>query len=66
MKQLKRSLQSILKGLKALTEKTEKLEQLRALYRGDKIYCPDAVSAPGIGIDTPDDIERARARWNKN
>lgn len=47
-------------------EQTEKLEQLRALYRGDKIYCPDAVSAPGIGIDTPDDIERARAIWNKN
>ncbi len=47
-------------------EQTEKLEQLRALYRGDKIYCPDAVSAPGIGIDTPEDIERARSIWNKN
>lgn len=47
-------------------EQTEKLEQLRALYRGDKIYCPDAVGAPGIGIDTPDDIERARAQWNNN
>lgn len=47
-------------------EQTEKLEQLRALYRGDKIYCPDALSAPGIGIDTPDDLNRARVRWNKN
>ncbi len=44
-------------------EQTEKLEQLRALYRGDKIYCPDAIEAPGIGIDTPADIERARAQW---
>jgi len=47
-------------------EKTEKLEQLRVLYRGDRIYCPDAVAAPGIGIDTPEDIERARAQWRGN
>ena len=32
MKQLKRSLQSILKGLKALTERTEKLEKQLAKY----------------------------------
>lgn len=44
-------------------EQTEKLEQLRVLYRGEKIYCPDAVEAPGPGIDTPADLERVRARW---
>ena len=44
-------------------EQTEKLEQLRALYRGEKIYCPDAIKAPGPGIDTPADLERARAAW---
>ncbi len=44
-------------------EKTEKLEQLRALYHGERIYCPDAIAAPGIGIDTPADIERARAQF---
>jgi len=46
-------------------EKTEKLEQLRALYRGETIYCPDAIRAPGIGIDTPADLERARIEWPK-
>ena len=44
-------------------EKTEKLEQLRALYRGDRLYCPDAIKSPGIGIDTEADIKRARAEW---
>lgn len=44
-------------------EQTEKLEQLRALYRGDRLYCPDAVEAPGIGIDTEADIRRARTEW---
>ena len=42
-------------------EQTEKLEQLRTLYRGERIYCPDAIKAPGPGIDTPADLERARA-----
>jgi len=47
-------------------EQAEKLEQLRALYRGDRLYCPDAIRAPGIGIDTPADIERARQQWRVN
>ena len=47
-------------------EQTEKLEQLRALYMGEKIYCPDAVVAPGIGIDTPQDIARARAHFSSD
>ncbi len=46
-------------------EQTEKLEQLRALYRGDRLYCPDAIKSPGIGIDTETDIKRARAEWIK-
>lgn len=46
-------------------EQTEKLEQLRALYRGDRIYCPDAISAPEIGIDTEADIQRARSEWHQ-
>ena len=36
MKQLKRSLQSILKGLKALAERTEKLEKQLAKYEKDQ------------------------------
>lgn len=44
-------------------EQAEKLEQLRALYRGDRLYCPDAIKSPGIGIDTEADIKRARAEW---
>ncbi len=46
-------------------EQTEKLEQLRTLYRGQPIYCPDAVKTPSIGIDTTADIERARAQWEQ-
>lgn len=46
-------------------EETEKLEQLRALYRGDRIYCPDAIEAPGIGIDTRADLQRARENWDQ-
>jgi 3-deoxy-manno-octulosonate cytidylyltransferase (CMP-KDO synthetase) len=44
-------------------EQTEKLEQLRALYRGGRIYCPDAIESPGIGIDTEADMTRARKQW---
>lgn len=44
-------------------EQSEKLEQLRTLYRGEKIYCPNAIQAPGIGIDTVEDLQRARQAW---
>ena len=37
MKQLKRSLQSILKGLKALTERTEKLEKQLAKFEKPQV-----------------------------
>jgi 3-deoxy-manno-octulosonate cytidylyltransferase (CMP-KDO synthetase) len=43
-------------------EEIEKLEQLRALDMGARIVVVDARGAP-IGIDTAEDLERARAQW---
>jgi len=43
-------------------EQTEKLEQLRALWHGERIICVDAVTIPGVGIDTPADYEKAKAQ----
>jgi 3-deoxy-manno-octulosonate cytidylyltransferase (CMP-KDO synthetase) len=40
-------------------ETTEGLEQLRVLWVGDKIAVADACRAPGPGIDTVADLERA-------
>jgi 3-deoxy-manno-octulosonate cytidylyltransferase (CMP-KDO synthetase) len=42
-------------------ESAEALEQLRALYHGAVIHVADAALPPGPGIDTPADLERARA-----
>lgn len=41
-------------------EQTEALEQLRALEHGASIAVPDALEACGVGIDTPEDLARAR------
>jgi 3-deoxy-D-manno-octulosonate cytidylyltransferase len=41
-------------------EKREKLEQLRAIEAGFRIDCM-IVDAVPLGVDTPDDLERARA-----
>ena len=41
-------------------ERSESLEQLRALYTGEKIYIEEACASAGIGIDTEDDLLRAR------
>ena len=41
-------------------EMTEKLEQLRALWHGHRIAVHVTDSAPGIGVDTPADLERVR------
>ncbi len=41
-------------------EKHESLEQLRAMYNGENIYIEEACDRAGIGIDTGDDLERAR------
>ena len=39
-------------------EKIEKLEQLRAMYYGHKIHVQCAMSLPGPGIDTPEDLQK--------
>jgi len=41
-------------------EQLEKLEQLRALAHGATIMVPDALEDCGLGIDTPEDLARAR------
>ncbi|HTE42253.1 MAG TPA: 3-deoxy-manno-octulosonate cytidylyltransferase [Steroidobacteraceae bacterium] len=41
-------------------EQLEKLEQLRALQMGMRILVAQAKVLPGVGVDTPDDLERAR------
>jgi 3-deoxy-manno-octulosonate cytidylyltransferase (CMP-KDO synthetase) len=43
-------------------EQAEKLEQLRAVEQGWQILLERATTA-GLGIDTPDDLEAARARF---
>jgi 3-deoxy-manno-octulosonate cytidylyltransferase (CMP-KDO synthetase) len=42
----------------------ESLEQLRALDAGWKIAVVEAFDEP-LGVDTPEDLEKARARWKK-
>lgn len=44
----------------APTEAVEALEQLRALWHGHRIAVYLADSAPGPGVDTPQDLERVR------
>ncbi|MCT4701120.1 3-deoxy-manno-octulosonate cytidylyltransferase [Enterobacteriaceae bacterium H20N1] len=41
-------------------EQIEKLEQLRVLWNGEKIHVAVAKEIPGIGVDTPEDLERVR------
>ncbi len=41
-------------------EDLEKLEQLRALWYGEKIRCVEALQVPAPGIDTAQDLQRAR------
>lgn len=42
-------------------EKVEALEQLRVLWYGERIHVDEAVVASPPGIDTPEDLKRARA-----
>lgn len=42
-------------------EVTESLEQLRALWHGHRIAVHVTAHAPGIGVDTPEDLARVRA-----
>jgi 3-deoxy-manno-octulosonate cytidylyltransferase (CMP-KDO synthetase) len=48
----------------APTEMTEALEQLRALWHGHRIAVHVTATAPGVGVDTPEDLERVRALWD--
>ena len=48
----------------SVLEETEKLEQLRYLENGYKIRLA-LTNIPTIGIDTPDDLEKARIRLSK-
>ncbi len=41
-------------------EVSEQLEQLRALWHGHRIAVHITASAPGPGVDTPEDLERVR------
>ena len=45
----------------APTEAVEALEQLRALWHGYRIAVHFASTAPGPGVDTPEDLERVRS-----
>ncbi|MXZ80057.1 MAG: 3-deoxy-manno-octulosonate cytidylyltransferase [Gammaproteobacteria bacterium] len=44
-------------------EETERLEQLRALWHGDRIRCVEAGSLPEFGVDTEQDLESVRRRY---
>lgn len=45
-------------------EIAEALEQLRALWHGHRIAVHVTKSAPGVGVDTPEDLERVRALFS--
>jgi 3-deoxy-manno-octulosonate cytidylyltransferase (CMP-KDO synthetase) len=47
-------------------ETAEALEQLRALWHGHRIAVHVTETAPGIGVDTPADLERVRAVFAGN
>jgi 3-deoxy-manno-octulosonate cytidylyltransferase (CMP-KDO synthetase) len=44
-------------------EVSESLEQLRALWHGHSIAVHVSPTAPGPGVDTPEDLARVRALW---
>jgi len=41
-------------------EQHEKLEQLRLISNGYRIHVDEASTLPGIGVDTPEDLERVK------
>ena len=47
-------------------EAVERLEQLRVLWHGERIAVHVSEGEPGIGIDTPEDLEAARALFAAN
>lgn len=60
----KKSLLDFAQWQPTLLEQTEKLEQLRYLEHGKKIQMI-VTNHVGIGIDTPEDLEKARKIWKK-
>jgi 3-deoxy-manno-octulosonate cytidylyltransferase (CMP-KDO synthetase) len=54
-------LRSFPKLPQAPIENAEALEQLRALWHGHRIAVHVTATAPGVGVDTPADLERVRA-----
>ena len=42
-------------------ELRERLEQLRALWHGHEIHVEEACAKPGMEVNTPEDLERARS-----
>ena len=46
-------------------ELAESLEQLRALWHGYKIQIVPSHEAPPAGVDTPEDLYRARQKWDE-
>ena len=47
-------------------EQTEALEQLRAMWHGHRIAVHVTDHAPGVGVDTPEDLERVRSLWKSD
>jgi 3-deoxy-manno-octulosonate cytidylyltransferase (CMP-KDO synthetase) len=45
-------------------ERTEALEQLRVLWHGERIAVHITDTAPGTGVDTPEDLARVRALFD--
>jgi 3-deoxy-manno-octulosonate cytidylyltransferase (CMP-KDO synthetase) len=58
---------AFLRGFAALPpsplERIEALEQLRVLWHGQRIAVCVSANAPGIGVDTPEDLQRVRALY---
>jgi 3-deoxy-manno-octulosonate cytidylyltransferase (CMP-KDO synthetase) len=46
-------------------ERTEALEQLSVLWHGERIAVHVTDTAPGTGVDTPEDLARVRALFDK-
>lgn len=46
-------------------EKIEALEQLRAIWHGYRIAVHVAAGPAGVGVDTPQDLERVRTLWRR-
>lgn len=46
-------------------EQIEKLEQLRVMANGKRIHVQESLKAVPVGIDTPEDLEEARAYFAK-